>query len=111
MIPWTIPCTLVGTVPCTPAGTVLYNHHNTNSIVGADIFLYSIVGAVKLPYGKAPHVPLGIDSVVGARIYRMGERGDTPHMPLGIEQYLQVPTSTIPEEDKRNLPHTSDILQ
>ena len=43
--------------------------------------------------------------------YRMGERGDTPHMPLGIKQYLQVPTSTILEEDKCNLPHASDILQ
>ena len=28
----------------------------------------------------------------------LGECGETPHMPLGIEQYLQVPTSTIPEE-------------
>ena len=40
-----------------------------------------------------------------------GECGDTPHMPLGIKQYLQVPTSTIPEEGKHNLPHASDILQ
>ena len=40
-----------------------------------------------------------------------GERGDTPHMPLGIEQYLQVPTSTIPKEGKHNLPCASDILQ
>ena len=28
----------------------------------------------------------------------LGEHGETPHMHLGIEQYLQVPTSTIPEE-------------
>ena len=61
-----------GTISCTPTGTVLYNHPNTNSIIGADIFLYSIVGALKLPYGNAPHVPLGINSVVGAGIYRMG---------------------------------------
>ena len=27
-----------------------------------------------------------------------GERGETPNMPLGIKQYLQVPTSTIPEQ-------------
>ena len=51
-------------------GTVLCNRPNTNNIVGADISLYSIVGIVKLPYGQAPHVPLGIDSVVGAGIYR-----------------------------------------
>ena len=56
-----------GTISCTPTGTVLYNHPDTNNIVGADIFLYSIVGAIN--YGKAPHVPLGIDSVVGADIY------------------------------------------
>ena len=35
-----------GTIPCTPAGTVLCNRPNTNSIVGADIYLYSVVGAV-----------------------------------------------------------------
>ena len=59
-----------GTIPCTPVGIVLRNRPNTNNIVGADISLYSIVGIVKLPYGQAPHVPLGIDSVVGAGIYR-----------------------------------------
>ena len=57
-------------MPRTPAGTVLYNRPNTNSIVGADIYLYSVVGAVKLPYGKAPHMPLGIDSVADVGIYR-----------------------------------------
>ena len=45
---------------------------NPSSVVGADIFPYSIVGAinshtVRLP---SPHVPLGINSVVGAGIYR-----------------------------------------
>jgi len=41
-------------IPFTPAGTVLYNCPETNSIVGADICVYSIVGAVGLPYGKKP---------------------------------------------------------
>ena len=27
-----------------------------------------------------------------------GERGDTPHTPQGVKQYLQVPTSTLPEQ-------------
>ena len=65
----------------TPAGTVLHDRPDTNSIVGADICVYSIVGAVGLPYGKKdPHVPLGIDSghqdspylvhVVGLLTYR-----------------------------------------
>ena len=43
-----------GTIPCTPVGTVFHNHPNTNSIVGADIYPYSIVGAVGLPYGRKP---------------------------------------------------------
>ena len=43
-----------GTIPCTPAGTVLLNRLDTNSIVGADICVYSIVGAVGLSYGKKP---------------------------------------------------------
>ena len=60
---------ILGTVPCTTTEIVLYNRPDTNNVVGADIFLYSIVGAIKLPYGKAPHMPLGIDSVLGAGIY------------------------------------------
>ena len=43
-----------GTIPCTPTGTMLLNRPNTNSIVGADICVYSIVGAIGLPYGKKP---------------------------------------------------------
>ena len=42
----------IGTIPYTPVGTVLDNRPDTNSIVGADIWPYSIVGAIKLPYGK-----------------------------------------------------------
>ena len=45
-----------------PAGTVLLNRPDTHSIVGADICVYSIVGAIGLPYGKKPPMPLGIDS-------------------------------------------------
>ena len=58
-----------GTIPRTPARTILYNRPDTNSVVGAYIFPYSIMGAIKLPYGKAPHMPLGINSVVDASIY------------------------------------------
>ena len=46
-----------------PTGTVLLNRPDTNSIVGVDICVYSIVGAIGLPYGKKPpHIPLDIDS-------------------------------------------------
>ena len=44
----------MGTIPCIPIGTVLHNHPDTNSIVGADIYPYSIVGATGRPYGKKP---------------------------------------------------------
>ena len=33
---------------------MLHNRPDTNSIVGVDICVYSIVGAVGLPYGKKP---------------------------------------------------------
>ena len=43
-------------------GTVLHNHSDANNIVGADICAYSIVGAIALPYGEKPPMPLGIGS-------------------------------------------------
>ena len=57
-----------GTITCTLAGTVLLNRPNTNSIVGADIYVYSIVGAIGLPYGKKPPTYLWT-SIVGARVH------------------------------------------
>jgi len=47
-----------GTIPCTPTGTVFHNHPDTNSIVGTDTYPYSIVGVVRLPYGKKPRTCL-----------------------------------------------------
>ena len=43
-----------GTIPCMPAGTVLLNRPDTNSIVGADICVYSIVGTVGSHTTKSP---------------------------------------------------------
>ena len=57
-----------GTIPYTPTGTVLHNRPDTNNIVGADICVYSIVGAIGLPYGKKPPTCLWA-SIVGARIH------------------------------------------
>ena len=42
------------TIPCTPTEIVLHDRPDTNSIVGANICVYSIVGAIELPYGKSP---------------------------------------------------------
>ena len=49
---------------------MICNRPNTNSIIDADIYLYSVVGAVNSHTVRPPHVPLGIDSVMGAGIYR-----------------------------------------
>ena len=57
-----------GTIPCTPTGTVLLNRPDKNSIVGTDICVYSIVGAIGLPYGKKPPTYLWA-SIVGARVH------------------------------------------
>ena len=56
------------TIPYMPAGIVLHNRPDTNSIVGADICVYSIVGIIGLPYGKEPSTCLWA-SVVGTRIH------------------------------------------
>ena len=85
-------------MPCTPAGTVLCNRPNTNSIVGTNISLYSIVGAAD-SHTVRPPTCLWASIVLWVPGFTvLGERGETPHMPLGIKQYLQVPTSTIPKE-------------
>ena len=57
-----------------PVGAVLHNHPDTNSIVGTNICVYSIVGAIGLPYGKKPPMPLGIDS----------GRQDSPYLVHGV---------------------------
>ena len=54
-------------MPYTPIGTILCNRPDTNSIVGTGIFLYSIVGAINSHTVKPP---TGINSVMGAGIYR-----------------------------------------
>ena len=43
---------------------------NPSSVVGADIFPYNIVGVINSYTVRPPHMPLGIDSVVGAGFYR-----------------------------------------
>ena len=103
--------TLSGTIPRAPTETVLCNHPDTNSIVGADIYLYSVVGAVN-SHTVRPPTCLWASIVLWAPGFTVpGECGETPHMPLGINSILQVPTSTIPEERQHDLPHASDILQ
>ena len=59
-----------GTIPCTPIEILFCNLPDTNSVAGTDIFLYSIVGAINSHTVRPPHMPLGINSVVGASIYR-----------------------------------------
>ena len=73
--------TILGTIPCTPVGTVLHNRLDTNSIVGAAICVYSIVGAVGLPYGKKPPTCLWASIVLWALGFTiLGTRGRAPHI-------------------------------
>ena len=60
-----------GTVPCAPARqypATLLARQNPNSIIGADFSPYSIVGTINSHTVRLPHMPLGINSVVGADI-------------------------------------------
>ena len=79
---------------------VLHNCPNTNSIVGTDICLYRIVGAINSHTIRPPTCLWASIVLLAPGFTVLGERGETPLMPIGIEQYLQVPTSTIPKEGK-----------
>ena len=46
---------------------------SSNSVVGADIFSYSIVAVINSHTVGPPHMPLGIDSIVGAGFYGTGQ--------------------------------------
>ena len=61
-----------GIVPCTLVEIVLYDllaQQNPRSVVGAYLFPDSVVGAINSHTVRLPHMPLGINNVVGARIY------------------------------------------
>ena len=76
--------TILGTVPCTPVEIVLCNLPDINSVVGADIFLYSIVGTIN-SHTVRPPTCLWASIVLWAPGFTVpGERGETPHMPQGI---------------------------
>ena len=78
-------------------GTVLCNRPDTNSIVGADISLYSIVGAIN-SHTVRPPTCLWASIVLWAPGFTVpGERGETPHASRH-QQFSQVPTSAISEE-------------
>ena len=81
-------------IPCAPMGTVQHNHSDANSIVGADICAYSIVGAIGLLYGKKPPTCLWA-SIVGARIHHTWYTWQGSSHTNSI---LQVPTSSLSEE-------------
>ena len=58
----------------------------------------SVVGAVNSHTVRPPTCLWASIVLLAPGFTVLGERGETPLMPIGIEQYLQVPTSTIPEE-------------
>ena len=89
---------ILGIVPYTPKGTVLCNRPDTNSVAGADIFLYSIVGAINSHTVRPPHAS-GHRQCCGRR-----------HLPYQMNMVKlltclwgltvwQVPTFAIPEQN------------
>ena len=54
---------------CQTIPATLLARQNPSNVVGADIFPYSIGGAINSHTVRLPHMPLGINSVVGASIY------------------------------------------
>ena len=88
-----------GTVPYTLRGIVLCNRPDTNSIVGTDIFLYSIVGTVN-SHTIRPPTCLWASTVLWAPAFTVSsEHGETPHMPLGIKQYSRYQHLPYPKQD------------
>ena len=93
-----------------PAGTVLGNRPNTNSIVGADISLYSIVGAMN-SHTVRPPTCLWASTVLWASGFTIpSAHGETPHMPLGINSICRYRHLPYPNKTT-DLPCASDIQQ
>ena len=94
-------------------GTVLCNRPNINSIVGADIYLYSVGGVVNSHTVRPPTCLWASIAVWALGFTVPGEHSEAPHMPLGIKHHLQVLTSTIPEKggttSRKHLTFYSDI--
>ena len=75
-----------------PAGAVLHNRPDTNSIVGTDICVYSIVGVVGLPYGEKPPTCLWASIVLWAPGFTIpGTHGRVPHIPTVFYRYRHPP--------------------
>ena len=87
--------TAPGTIPC---GTVLYNRPATNSIVGADSYIYNIVGAGQNTRVVRPPMCLWASTVLWAMESTIpGEYGKAMP-PVGETIFLQVLTSSNLEE-------------
>ena len=90
-----------GTRDHTLHGTVLCNRPDTNSVVGAYIYPYSIMCAIKLPYGKAPPACLWASIVLWAPGFTIpSAHGETSHIPLGINSVCRY--RHLPYLDKDN---------
>ena len=102
--------TILGTIPCTPIEIVFCNLPDKNSVVGADIFLYSIVGAINSHTVKPP-ICLLASTVLWAPAFTVpDEHGKTPCMPPGINS---IACADVYHARRRqhHLPCASDIQQ
>ena len=100
--------TAPGTIPY---GAALYNRPTTNSIVGADIYLYSIVGAGQNTHTVRPLMCLWASIVLWAPEFTVpGECGKVMP-PVSETSFLQVPTSSNLEESSSTSHMPLTILQ
>ena len=75
------------------------NRPDTNSVVGADIFLYSIVGSIN-SHTVRPPTCLWASTVLWAPAFTvLSEHGETPHMPLGINSICRCRHMKYPKQD------------
>ena len=68
--------------------------------MGVDISPYSIVGTIKLPYGKAPPACLWATTVLWAPGFTIpSAHGETPHMSPGINSVCRYRHLSYPDKD------------
>ena len=96
--------TIPGTVPYTPAETILCNRPDTNSIVCADISLYSIMGAINSHTVRPPTCLWASTVLWVPRFIVPSEHGETPNMPLGINSICR--SRHLPYPNKTTKPPT-----
>ena len=102
--------TITGTVSCTPIEIVLCNLPDTNSVVGTDIFLYNIVGAIN-SHTVRPPTCLWASTVLWAPAFTVPDKhGKNPLHASGINSMAGANVCHA-RRRQHHLPSASDIQQ